>query len=65
MLTTGDGGTNLFGSDIFYDYKPNECCPVSGGTWNAASSAGVWTLSLLYSRTNSDANLGFRSALYL
>ena len=65
LLTTGDGGTNLFGSDTFYDYKPNECCPGSGGDWYSSSGAGVWALHLSLARAVSAANIGFRSALYL
>lgn len=65
MLATGDGGTNLFGSDLFNDYKPNEMCPVSGGGWNAGSGAGVWALYLNYVRSNSYDSVGFRVALYL
>lgn len=65
MLTTGDGGTNAFGNDIFYDYKPNEMCPISGGAWGGSSSAGVWTLYLYPVRASSDPHVGFRSALYL
>ena len=65
MLTTGDGGTNAFGSDIFYDYKPNEMCPISGGSWTDSSGAGVWTLYLGNVRANSGDHVGFRAALYL
>ena len=65
MLTTGDGGTNAFGNDIFYDYKPNEMCPISGGGWTDSSSAGVWTLDLNNVRTSSGSSVGFRAALYL
>ncbi len=65
MLTTGDGGTNAFGNDIFYDYKPNEMCPLSGGNWNHSSNAGVWALALIHVRTSSNTDVGFRAALYL
>ena len=65
MLTTGDGGTNAFGNDIFYDYKPNEMCPISGGSWGSSSYAGVWALNLNLVRTSSNSDVGFRAALYL
>ena len=65
MLTTGDGGTNAFGNDILYDYKPNEMCPISGGSWGASSGAGVWTLGLADVRAGSSNGVGFRAALYL
>ncbi|MDD2664382.1 MAG: hypothetical protein PHD19_11580 [Dechloromonas sp.] len=65
MLAGGDGGTNAFGNDHFADYKPNESCPVSGGTWGNGSLAGVWALTLTTGRANSSSSVGFRSALYL
>lgn len=64
-LTAGVGGTNAFGNDGFYDYKPNEMCPVSGGGWNYTSGAGVWALYLNYVRSGSNPYVGFRAALYL
>lgn len=64
-LIAGLGGTNAFGNDILYDYKPNEMGPLSGGTWDDSSSAGVWALSLGVVRTTSYNTVGFRSALYL
>ena len=65
MLATGDGGTNRFGSDGFWDYKPNEMAPLSGGSWGTSSGAGVWSLHLSNGRTESGSAVGFRSALYL
>ncbi len=64
LLTTGTGGTNRFGLDGFWDYKPNEMAPFSGVDWSLSSLAGVWSLSLYY-RTHSGCYVGFRSALYL
>ena len=64
-LAAGIGGVNAFGNDGLYDYKPNEMAPISGGGWYASSDAGVWAFSLNSSRTDSYANIGFRSALYL
>ena len=61
----GDGGTNTFGSDGFYDYKPNEMCPISGGAWGGASTAGVWTFRLVDSRGSSGYDVGFRAACFL
>jgi hypothetical protein len=65
MLTTGQGGTNPFGSDGFWDYKPNKMCPRSGGGWYSSSGAGVWALHLTTDRAHSDGGGGFRAALYL
>ena len=36
-------------------------CPISGGNWNNSSNAGVWTLNLNNTRTNSNNNVGFRA----
>ncbi|SRR3989339_2205738 len=37
------------------------CCVISGGNWNNAGNAGVWTLNLNNVRGNSNNNVGFRS----
>lgn len=65
MLAAGDGGTNAFGNDAFYDYKPDAMCPLSGGDWSVSSIAGVWTLYLYGVRGYSHDTVGFRAALYL
>lgn len=65
MLAAGDGGTNAFGSDGFWDYKPNEMCPISGGNWYGGSAAGVWAFRLNAVRSDSSGDVGFRAALYL
>jgi hypothetical protein len=64
-LTTGVGGSNAFGSDYFYDARPNELCALSGAGWYSGGSAGVWALYLPNARGDSDASVGFRSASYL
>lgn len=64
-LAGGVGGTNAFGNDGLWDYKPNEMCPISGGGWDASSSAGAWALYLGYGRGTSYNYVGFRAALYL
>ena len=64
-LVGGTGGTNAFGNDALYDYRPNDMCALSGGTWYGGSPAGVWTLNLSAARSNSGDNVGFRAALYL
>lgn len=64
-LTAGIGGSNLFGNDYFYAARPNELCPVSGGGWGDAASAGVWALLLFYVRATSHNDIGFRAASYL
>jgi len=64
-LAGGVGGANAFGNDGFYDYRPNDMCAVSGGSWSSGSNAGVWALNLNIARGNSGDNVGFRAALYL
>ena len=64
-LATGIGGTNVFGNDTIYDYKPNEMAPLASGDWGDSSVAGGWCLLLGADRTHSGYYIGFRSALYL
>lgn len=64
-LVGGIGGTNAFGNDILYDYKPNEMCPISGGSWAAGSLAGIWALNLSGTRSSSNTDIGCRSACFL
>ena len=64
-LKGATNGTNQFGNDGLWDYKPNEMAPISGGRWSNSSRAGVWTLDLYSVRTSSHGNVGSRSALYL
>jgi len=64
-LIGGIGGTNMFGNDAQYDYKPNEMAPLMGGGWGDGSYTGVWYLYLGLSRAASSYGYGFRSALYL
>ena len=59
------GGTNAFGSDGFWDYRPNEMCPVVGAFWSNGSNAGVWALDLSGVRAGADGGVGGRAALYL
>ncbi|MEI7590389.1 MAG: hypothetical protein WCJ49_03655 [Deltaproteobacteria bacterium] len=62
---TSAAGTNPFGSDRLWDYKPNEMCPISGGGWDDGTGAGVWTLYLNFVRGNSLNYVGCRACLYL
>ncbi len=64
-LVGGVGGSNAFGNDALWDYKPNELCPIAGGGWLDAGTAGVWALALSHVRGSSYNDVGFRSALYL
>jgi len=64
-LLTGVGGSNQFGNDGMYDYRPNELCVRSGGGWDNGAIAGVWCLGLSDVRSDSLHYVGFRSASYL
>lgn len=64
-LAAGVGGTNAFGSDYLYDYKPNDMCPIAAFHWGSGATAGVWALSLNNVRGSSNDSVGFRAALYL
>jgi hypothetical protein len=59
------GGTNLFGSDFLYDFRLNDLCPVSGGTWSANLGAGIWAWTMNTLRDDSRDLAGFRCARYL
>jgi hypothetical protein len=59
------GGTNQFGNDGFWDYRPGEMCPIVGASWANGSLAGVWALSLFDVRASADSSVGGRAALYL
>lgn len=39
--------------------------PIAGGNWNNGANAGVFNLNLNNARSNSNSNIGFRSALSL
>ncbi len=64
-LVGGTGGSNQFGSDGLWDYRPNELCVISGGTWASGSDAGVWTLNLGAVRGTSYGDVGFRAASFV
>jgi hypothetical protein len=64
-LATGVSGSNAFGSDFFYDARPNELCVISGSHWSSGGNAGVWALALNGVRGSSYDTVGFRSASYL
>lgn len=64
-LLTGTGGTNMFGNDGLYDYRPDTLCPIVGGGWYHGANAGVWLLALSPVRGDSTTDLGFRACLYL
>jgi hypothetical protein len=58
-------GTNEFGIDGLWDYRPNTMCPIAGGHWGYGSGAGPWALYLAGTRGSSNYSVGLRAALYL
>lgn len=64
-LVGGVGGTNAFGNDGLWDYRPNELCVSSGGSWGSGSNAGSWALLLNSVRPDSASFVGLRAASYL
>lgn len=64
-LVGGVGGTNAFGNDGLWDYRPGDLCSISGGDWGSGSSMGVWALYLSSVRGYASVGVGFRVALYL
>jgi hypothetical protein len=64
-LLTGIAGTNTFGNDGLYDYRPDTMCPLVGGSWGLGADAGVWLLNLGGVRGSSASSVGCRAALYL
>ena len=41
-----EAGSNHFGLDGIWDYKPSGMCPLSGGFWYDGADAGAWALNL-------------------
>lgn len=64
-LANGVGGSAQFGNDGLWDYRPNELCVISGGSWDNGSGAGVWAANLADVRGASNGYVGFRAASYL
>ncbi len=64
-LVSGTTGSNAFGNDGLWDYRPNELCVVSGGNSDSGSSAGSWTMLLTDARGGSHPSVGLRAASYL
>lgn len=51
-----------YGGDGHYMNNSGERLPICGGCWSDASNAGVFGVNLGFPRSNSGANIGFRSA---
>ena len=57
-------GTNLFGTDYYYQYVRNELFPVLGGHWSYGSTAGVFARYWSVYRASSSSFVGFRCSTY-
>jgi len=57
-------GTNLFGTDYYYQYILHELSLLSSFHWGFTTRAGVWALYLSSHRSSSSASTGFRAACY-
>lgn len=51
-----------YGGDGHYMNNSGERLPICGGRWDSTSNAGVFNVGLHNPRSNSNANIGFRSA---
>ena len=61
---TGTGIDETYGGDYFYfNNGADERCPLRGGSWSVGGDAGVFNLNLNNPRSNSNDNIGGRSAL--
>lgn len=58
------GGTNLFGKDGLWDYRPNELCPIAFGGWGLAAYAGPSARSFCDTRGSSSGSASFAAASY-
>lgn len=58
------GGSNLFGTDYFYQYFVSDLVPLSCLAWANTWSAGVHSVSLSNTRGGGSHNVGFRCACY-
>jgi hypothetical protein len=58
-------GSDLFGTDYYYQHVRDALCVLAGGGWANGSYAGVWVRYLNNTRTYAANNVGFRAASYL
>lgn len=64
-LLGGTGGSNAFGNDGFWDYRPAEMCPLACGSWLGAGLSGPGARDFSDVRGTSNDSVGGRGALYL
>jgi hypothetical protein len=68
MPATSNGlsvtGTDLFGTNLFYQYMADQLCLISSGDWGSGVHGGEWNLNWAYARAYSGDDVGFRVACY-
>lgn len=57
--------TNIFGGDAIYRSAPNDMLPFVGGDWNDVANAGVFSVNLGYTSSNTNAVFGARAVRLL
>jgi hypothetical protein len=64
----GDGidasGSNLYGTDTYYQYIRDQLCLLSCSRWSVTSEAGVWVSDWYYYRVGTYNAAGFRCSCY-
>jgi hypothetical protein len=59
-------GSNLMGTDYYYQYIRDQLCVISRGNWGHGSAAGVRLRHLADNRTSAYSNaVGFAASRYL
>ena len=58
-------GTNIFGGDLFQGRRLNAMLPRVGGDWSNSATAGVFSVSLVFSATFATVSFGARAVRLL
>jgi len=58
-------GSNLMGTDYYYQYIRDQLCVISRGSWADGSYAGARFRNLVYARANAYSYVGFAASCYL
>jgi hypothetical protein len=58
-------GSNLMGTDYYYQYIRDQLCVISRGKWDYGSYAGARYRNLNYARANANSGVGFAASCYL
>jgi hypothetical protein len=58
-------GSNLMGTDYYYQYIRDQLCVISRGHWGSGSTAGARGRHLALARAYADYYVGFAASCYL